>query len=74
MIEGKGRRIGYSILVLGVMVVLIQLLIVDNFRNELDDFMSVDAFKYIYNILFITLFVASASKRILMIYNYRKDD
>jgi cytochrome oxidase assembly protein ShyY1 len=32
------------------------------------------SFKYIFNLLFITLFVASASKRTIMIYNYRKDD
>lgn len=74
MIEGKGHRIGYSILVFGVIVVLIQLLIVDNFGNEFDHFMSINTFKYIFNLLFITLFVASASKRTIMIYNYRKDD
>ena len=74
MIEGKGHRIGYSILVFGVIVVLIQLLIVDNFGNELDHFISINTFKYIFNLLFIALFVASASKRTIMIYNYRKDD
>ena len=74
MIEGKGHRIGYSILVFGVIVVLIQLLIVDNFGNEFDHFMSINTFKYIFNLLFIALFVASASKRTIMIYNYRKDD
>jgi hypothetical protein len=74
MIEGKGHRIGYSILVFGVIVALIQLLIVDNFGNEFDHFMSINTFKYIFNLLFITLFVASASKRSIMIYNYRKDD
>ena len=74
MIEGKGHRIGYSILVFGVIVALIQLLIVDNFGNEFDHFMSINTFKYIFNLLFITLFVASASKRTIMIYNYRKDD
>ncbi len=74
MIEGKGHRIGYSILVFGVIVVLIQLLIIDNFGNEFDHFMSINTFKNIFNLLFITLFVASASKRTIMIYNYRKDD
>ena len=74
MIEGKGHQIGYSILVFGVIVVLIQLLIVDNFGNEFDHFMSINTFKYIFNLLFITLFVASASKCTIMIYNYRKDD
>ncbi len=73
MIEGKGHRIGYSILVFGIMVVLVQLFIALNFGKEMGAFIGKDKLSFLFNVLFITLFVASASKRITMIYNYRKE-
>ncbi len=73
MIEGKGLRIGYSILVFGVMVALVQLFIAGAVGSEIEEFIPAANPRFIFHFLFITLFIASASKRITMIYNYRKD-
>lgn len=73
MIEGKGLRIGYNLLVIGVMISLVHLFIVGAVGSEIEEYIRTANPAFIFHFLFITLFVASASKRITMIYNYRKD-
>lgn len=73
MIEGKGLRVGYSILVFGVMVALVQLFIAGAVGSEIEEYIPTASPSFVFHFLFISLFVASSSKRITMIYNYRKD-
>ena len=73
MIEAKGLRIGYSILVFGVMVAMVQLFLSGVIGSEFKDYVRMADPKFVFHFLFLTLFVGSASKRITMIYHYRKD-
>ena len=72
IIEGKGLRIGYSILVFGVMAALVQLFLAGVISSDIEEYIRAANPRFVFHFLFITLFVASASKRITMIYNYRK--
>lgn len=72
MIEGKGLKFGYSILVFGVMISLVQLFLAGAVGGELQNHIELAKPTYAFHFLFLTLFVASATKRVTMIYNYRK--
>lgn len=73
MIEGKGLRIGYNILVIGVMISLVQLFLAGVIGSEIEEYVRTANPKIVFHFLFLTLFIASAAKRVTMIYNYRKD-
>ncbi len=75
LIEGRGYKIGYSILVAAVAFALVQFFLSGVIGPQGDAYLFGTMFepKGIFHFLFLSLFVASASKRITMIYNYRKD-
>lgn len=73
MIEGKGLKVGYNILVLTVMIALIQVFISNFTQNFAQNLPFVIETSLIFHFLFLALFVASAAKRATIIYHYRKD-
>lgn len=73
MIEGKGLRVGYNILVIGVMIALIHLFLSGTIGQAIESYSNLVNTKNVFHFLFLTLFIASAFKRLTMIYNYRKD-
>lgn len=73
LIEAKGLKVGYNILVISIMIALTQIFITnlkENFVPTLPIALDISS---IFHFLFIALFLASAAKRVTMIYNYRKD-
>lgn len=72
MIEGKGHKAGYAILVTGVMIALVQLFLSGIIGGEVGSFMRIADPSIVFHFLFLTLFVASTAKRVTMIWNYRK--
>lgn len=72
MIEGKGHKIGYGILVFGVMVALVQLFLSNTIGPSVENYSKIVNPITIFHFLFIALFLASAAKRAVMIYQYRK--
>ena len=75
LIEGKGHRIGYSVLVVAVAFALIQFFLsgVIGPQGEAYAFGLPFTPKDIFHFLFLSLFISSAAKRLTMIINYRKD-
>lgn len=73
IIEAKGLKFGYNILVIAVMISLIQVFITNITLNYVPDFASVIEISTIFHFLFIALFFASAVKRGVMIYHYRRE-
>lgn len=73
IIEAKGLKVGYNILVVTLMIALIQIFISNISQNYVPDLPFTIEIATIFHFLFISLFFASTSKRIVMIYNYRKD-
>jgi hypothetical protein len=73
IIEAKGLKVGYNMLVVTLIIALIQVFISNITQNYVPDLPFVIEISTIFHFLFISLFLASASKRIVMIYNYRKD-
>jgi hypothetical protein len=75
MIESKGLKVGYSVLVVAVVFTLIQFFLsgLVGPQGEAFRFMAFFEPRNAFHFLFLSLFAASASKRIIMIYNYRKD-
>lgn len=73
IIEAKGLKVGYNILVISLMIALVQVFIsnfTNNFAPNLPFVLEISTF---FHFLFIALFTASVGKRATMIYNYRKD-
>lgn len=73
MIEGRGLKAGYSILVVAVMITLVQLFLAGIVGAEAQQHIKMANPTVIFHFLFIGLFIASSAKRVTMIYNYRKD-
>lgn len=73
IIEAKGLKVGYNILVVTLVIALIQVFISNITHNYVPDLPFVIEISTIFHFLFISLLFASSSKRIVMIYNYRKD-
>lgn len=74
MIEGKGYKVGYNILVFAVVFSIIQYFLSGLIGPESDSFAYVSLFETsnFFHFLFISLFVANVGKRGTMIYQYRK--
>lgn len=74
MIEGKGYKIGYTILVVAVIFTILQYFISGFLVTGSDSFAYVSLFETnnFFHFLFLSLFVANAAKRGTMIYHYRK--
>ena len=72
MIEAKGLKVGYTILVIAVMTSLIQMFLHGFIGEAIVEHIPVAKASYSFHFLFLALFIASASKRVIMIYNYRK--
>ncbi|GAB5410543.1 MAG: hypothetical protein BalsKO_29080 [Balneolaceae bacterium] len=73
LIEAKGLKAGYTILVIAVMIALVQLFLSGLIGSEAQEFVRIADPTIIFHFLFLSLFIASTSKRIIMIYQYRKD-
>lgn len=73
MIEAKGLKVGYNILVITLMIALIQVFISNLTQNFVPNLPFAIETSTIFHFLFLALFLASAAKRGTMIYNYRKD-
>lgn len=72
LIEAKGHKVGYRILTITVMIALVQLFLNSLFGNYIENFPVFTSASFIIHFLFLGLFLASASKRMVMIYHYRK--
>lgn len=72
LIEAKGLKAGYTILVITVMIALVQLFLSGLIGAEAQEYVRIANPTIIFHFLFISLFIASTSKRVIMIYNYRK--
>ncbi len=72
MIEGKGHKTGYSILVVGVIITLVHLFISNTLGTVVEEIGRVINPMMIFHFLFLSLFLACAAKRMVMIYQYRK--
>ena len=73
IIEAKGIKVGYNILVIAVIIALVQIFISNLGYTFGDGFpFSLDLFA-IFHFLIIALFLASAVRRSIMIYHYRKE-
>lgn len=72
IIEAKGLKVGYNLLVVALMIALVQVFISNVTQNYITDRSFGIELIDIFHFLFIALFVASAAKRIIMLYNYRK--
>ncbi len=73
IIEAKGLKVGYSILVITLMIALVQIFITNFTQNFAPNLPFTIEISSVFHFLFIALFSASAAKRAVMIYNYRKD-
>lgn len=73
LIEAKGHKAGYTILVITVMIALLQLFLSGLIGSEAQEYVRIADPAIIFHFLFLSLFIASTSKRIIMIYQYRKD-
>lgn len=73
MIEAKGLKVGYNILVITIMIALIQVFISNFTQNYAPGLPFAIETTTIFHFLFLALFCGSAAKRATMIYNYRKD-
>ncbi len=73
IIEAKGLKVGYNILVITLMIALVQVFISNFTNNFMPNPPFVMEISSIFHFLFIALFTASVGKRATMIYNYRKD-
>ncbi len=73
IIEAKGLKVGYSILVIALMIALVQVFITNLTQNYVPNLPFTLELSTIFHFLFLALFSASAAKRAVMIYNYRKD-
>ncbi|MCG8374214.1 MAG: hypothetical protein MI700_11795 [Balneolales bacterium] len=73
IIEAKGLKIGYNILVITLIIALVQVFISNFTHNFVPNLPFVMETGTIFHFLFIALFTASVGKRATMIYNYRKD-
>ena len=73
IIEAKGLKVGYSILVISLMIALVQVFISNFTQNYAPNLPFAIEISSIFHFLFLALFSASAAKRATMIYNYRKD-
>ena len=73
IIEAKGLKVGYNILVITLMIALVQVFISNFTHNFVPNFSFAMEIGTIFHFLFIALFTASVGKRTTMIYNYRKD-
>ncbi len=73
IIEAKGLKVGYSILVITMMIALVQVFITNFTSNYAPQFPITVETSTIFHFLFLSLFLASACKRAIMIYNYRRD-
>ena len=73
IIEAKGLKVGYNILVITLMVALVQVFISNFTQNYAPNLLFAIEVSSIFHFLFIALFSASAAKRATMIYNYRRD-
>ncbi len=73
IIEAKGLKVGYSILVITVITALFHIFFTKIFSDIGSDApLYLESF-FIFHFLFIALHLASISKRAIMIYNYRKE-
>ncbi len=73
IIEAKGLKVGYNILVITLMIALVQVFISNFTNNFVPEAPFILKISTIFHFLFIALFAASVAKRATMIYNYRKD-
>jgi len=73
IIEAKGLKVGYNILVITLMIALIQIFISNISLNYIPDLPFAMEISTVFHFLFISLFLAGAAKRITMIYQYRKE-
>lgn len=72
IIEAKGLKVGYNMIVISMMIALTQVFISNVTQNYITDSSFGIEIIDIFHFLFIALFVSSAAKRITMLYNYRK--
>ncbi|MFV1884041.1 MAG: hypothetical protein ACMZ7B_06120 [Balneola sp.] len=73
IIEAKGLKVGYNILVVALVIALIQVFVSNVTQNYAPNLPFAIEVSTIFHFLFIALFTASSAKRVTMIYNYRKD-
>ncbi len=72
IIEAKGIKVAYNILVIAVIIALVQLFISNLNYTFGNDFPISLEMSTIIHFLILTLFFASATRRSIMIYQYRK--
>ncbi len=73
IIEAKGLKVGYNVLVVALVIALIQVFVSNFTQSYAPNLPFAIEISSIFHFLFIALFSASAAKRVTMIYNYRKD-
>lgn len=74
LIEGKGYKAGYNILVVAVVFTIIQYFISSLFSSESGSnaFASLFGPNDFFHFLFLALFISNVARRITMLYYYRK--
>jgi len=72
IIEAKGMKIGYNILVLSMVIALVQIFISNLSIMSNYEFPFSLELSSVFHFLILSLFLASAVRRSIMIYHYRK--
>ncbi len=72
IIEAKGIKIGYNILVLSMVIALVQIFISNLSIMSNYEFPFTLELSSVFHFLILSLFLASAVRRSIMIYHYRK--
>jgi hypothetical protein len=72
IIEAKGIKIGYNILVLSMVIALVQIFISNLSIMSNYEFPFTLELSNVFHFLILSLFLASAVRRSIMIYHYRK--